>query len=729
MRSFPVFRQLDAKDCGPACLRMIAKYHGKNYSIQTLRERSHISRQGVSLIGISHAAESIGYKTVGVRLSWDQLLSEVNLPCIAHWEQKHFIVIYKVTKSKVYVADPAVGQVVYSKADFLKGWYSTQRDGQEEGLCLLLDPSPGFYDLEGEEKDRSSFGFLFKYLRPHRKLLVQLMVGMGVGSLLLLILPFLTQAIVDIGIGNRDIRFVYLVIMAQLVLLFAKTGIEFIRSWLLLHISTRVNVTLISDFLIKMLRLPVSFFETRLTGDILQRIGDHTRIESFLTGSTLGILFSFFNLIIFSVVLAIYNLGILAVFLLGSVLYFLWILVFLKRRRQLDHKRFKQLSKNQSSIIQLVSGIHEIKLNNSEKLKRWDWERIQARLFRVKVKSLGLTQYQKLGSVLINDTKNIFISFIAAKAVIDMDMTLGVMFAVQYIIGMMNAPVEQLIQFIHSAQDAKISLERLAEVHQHEAEQDVSQIKISTLPQDHSYYIDDLCFQYEGPQSKKVLDGVSVNIPAGKVTAIVGVSGSGKTTLVKLMLGLYKPIEGEIRLGDSPVQVLDQDVYRGHCGVVLQDGYIFSDSLARNIVLGDEDIDVNRLAEAARIANIGEFVQKLPLGFNTRIGAEGQGLSQGQKQRILIARAIYKDPDFLFFDEATNALDANNEKCIMENLHQYYSGKTVIVVAHRLSTVKSADQIIVMDEGKIVEQGTHETLSEQQGKYFELVRNQLEFGS
>lgn len=729
MQSFPFFRQLDAKDCGPACLRMISKSFGKNFSIQTLRERSHISRQGVSLVGISEAAESIGFRSIGVRLSWLQLLETASLPCIAHWEQRHFIVVYKVTSRKVFVADPAVGKITYSREEFLKGWLSTKRDGEDEGLCLLLDPTPGFYEQEGEKKDRASFSFLFSYLKPHKKLLIQLVIGMLVGSILMLILPFLTQAIVDIGIGNQDLKFVYLVILAQFVLIIGKTSIEFIRSWLLLHISTRVNVTLISDYLIKLMRLPVSFFETRLTGDILQRIGDHSRIESFLTNSSLSILFSMFNLLVFGVVLAIYNGLILLIFVLGSVLYFIWILIFLKRRRELDHKRFAQLTKNQNSIIQLVAGMQEIKLNNSERTKRWEWEGIQARLFRVRVKSLTLTQYQRVGSVLINDTKNILISFIAAKAVIESNMTLGVMFAVQYIIGFMNAPIEQLIGFIHSAQDAKISLERLAEVHEHSDEQKSSDIMVTDLPLDHSFYIRDLVFQYEGPQSKKVLDKINLTIPGNKVTAIVGSSGSGKTTLIKLLLGFYSPVEGEIRIGDSPIKNIDQNVYRAHCGVVIQDGYIFSDTIARNIALGDDEIDKAQLALAAKIANIGEFVGQMPLGFNTKIGGEGQGLSQGQKQRILIARAIYKNPDILFFDEATNALDAKNERLIMEQLNEYYRGKTVIVVAHRLSTVKKADQIIVLENGNIVEIGNHKELTKKQGVYFELVKNQLELGN
>lgn len=728
MPSFPFYRQLDAKDCGPACLRMIAKSYGKNYSIQTLRDRSHITRQGVSFMGISDAAESIGLKSIGVRLSWEQLKKEAPLPIIAHWQQKHFVVVYKIKKDTVYVADPALGKVSYSKAEFLRNWISGRTDDVDLGLCMILETTPSFFEFEDEKNKRRSFGFLLKYLSPHKKLFAQLFLGMFMGSVILLIFPFLTQAVVDIGINTKDINFIYLILLAQLVLIIGRTAIEFIRSWLLLHISTRVNVSLISDYLIKLMRLPISFFETRLTGDILQRIGDHRRIENFLTNSSMNIIFSAFNLVVFSVVLAIYNLKILLLFLIGSALYVGWIFIFLKKRKELDHKRFAKLSSNQNNIIQLVAGMQEIKLNTCEKPKRWDWERIQASLFRIRVNYLKLSQYQQVGSVFINETKNILISFMAAKAVIDMDMTLGVMFAVQYIIGQLNSPIDQLIGFVHSAQDAKISLERLSEVHQEKPEEEFEESKITSLPQRKKFSISNLIFQYEGPSSKKVLDGINLDIPENKVTAIVGVSGSGKTTLIKLLLGFYPPSEGEIILDDTSINLLSQQVYRSSCGVVLQDGYIFSDTIARNIALGDEFINKEKLSEAARIANMGDFLENLPLGFNTRVGSEGQGLSQGQKQRILIARAVYKEPSFLFFDEATNALDANNEMEIMENLQAYFHGRTVCIVAHRLSTVMSADQIVVIDKGKIIERGTHNELIKIKGSYFKLIKNQLELG-
>jgi ATP-binding cassette subfamily B protein len=729
MASLQFTRQLDAKDCGPACLRMVSGYHGKKFSIQYLRDRCYITRGGVCLLGISDAAESIGFKTLGARLTWEQLRKEAPLPAIVHWNQNHFVVVVKVGKRKVLVADPALGMVSYTVADFRKNWISSAHDGQEVGLCLLLEPTPEFFKLEGEPAKRKTFRFLFGYFRPHRKFYFQLIVGMLVGSVILLILPFLTQAVVDIGINSQDIGFIYMVLIAQLVLIAGRTSIEFIRSWILLHMSTRINISLISDYLIKLMRLPARFFDSKMTGDILQRIGDHSRIESFLTQSTLGIVFSIFNLFVFSAVLAIYSLKILIVFLAGSLLYIGWIVLFLRKRRELDQRRFIQQAENQNSIIQLVSGMQEIKLNNCEKQKRWEWEAIQARIFRIRVKSLALLQYQQVGSVMINESKNVFVAVLAAKAVIEGQITLGVMFAVQFIIGQMNGPIEQLVGFFHSTQDAKISLERLAEVHDHPSEQPKSDQVMDSMPARLNFSVENLVFQYEGPNSPKVLNDITLSIPENKTTAIVGVSGSGKTTLIKLLLGFYPPVSGEIRLGESAVGLIDSRTYRSQCGVVMQDGYIFSDTIARNIALGDEIIDTVRLSEAAMMANVSEFVRSFPLGFNTRVGAEGSGLSQGQKQRILIARAIYKNPRILFFDEATNSLDANNEKFILENLNRFFRGRTVVVVAHRLSTVKNADQIIVLEKGKVVEQGTHEELIQLGQSYYHLVKNQLELGS
>lgn len=728
MPRFPFFKQYDAMDCGPSCLRMIAAFYGKFYSLQKLRQLAHITREGVSLLGLSDAAEAIGFRTIGARISYEQLL-EAPKPCVVHWDQDHFVVVYKFRKGKVYVADPAFGLVEYTEVEFKKHWLATVRQGEQKGICLLFDPTPKFFELESEEKNRGNFRFLLKYLRPHRKLVVQLILGFIIGSLIQLIFPFLTQSIVDVGINTQDINFIYLILAAQMMLFLSRMTVDFIRSWILLHISTRINISIISDFLIKLMKMPLGFFDTKMIGDLLQRIGDHHRIERFLTSQSLNVIFSVFNIIIFSIVLVIYNVWIFLIFLFGSALYIGWVFLFLRKRRELDYKRFTQLSDNQSKLIQLINGMQEIKLNNYERQKRWEWERIQARLFKVNISGLSLQQYQQAGSIFINETKNIFITVLAATAVVDGNMTLGMMLAVQYIIGQMNSPLEQMIEFMQVSQDAKISLERLSEIHTHKDEDQDQQGKLTELPKSADLNISDLVFQYEGPHSPKVLNNINLVIPQGKVTAIVGTSGSGKTTLVKLLLGFYPPVSGTIKVGDSELSAFQQHWWRAKCGAVMQDGFIFSDTIANNIAIGDDDINKERLGYAVRMANIQEFIETLPLNYNTKIGQEGVGLSQGQKQRILIARAIYKNPEFIFFDEATNALDANNEKVILENLDEFFSGKTVVVVAHRLSTVKNAHQIVVLEKGNMVEIGSHEALTKLKGAYYNLVKNQLELGN
>ncbi len=716
-------------DCGPTCLRMIAKYHGRNYSLQSLRERSHITREGVSLLGTSDAAESIGFRTMGVRLGIDQLAKETPLPCIAHWKQNHFVVVYKITKKHVLVADPAHGLIKYTREEFMNQWASTMTEDEPQGICLLLEPTPDFYNQEGEVRDKKTFRFLFSYLKPYGKFLTQLVLGMVLGALLQLIFPFLTQAIVDIGISNQDLGFISLILIAQLVLFISQASVEFIRSWILLHISTRVNISLISDFLIKLMKLPIGFFDSKMIGDLMQRIGDHTRIENFLTVSSLNILFSMVTLLIFSVVLAIYSVKILLIFLIGSGLYVIWVLLFMKKRREVDYKRFAQMADNQSNLIQLITGMQEIKLNNCEKQKRWDWEKIQARLFKVNIKGLALNQYQQAGAVFFNQTKNILIIFVAADSVVRGDMTLGMLVAVQYIIGTLNSPIDQMITFFRSAQDAKISLERLGEIHQKDEEEIPDEPKVSSLPVKKSLGVRNLTFRYSGSNTDPVLKNMNFEIPEKKITAIVGASGSGKTTLVKLLLGFYPPEQGEVKVGEMNIKNINGRFWRQQCGAVMQDGFIFSDTIARNIAISDEYIDREKLLHAVNVANIQEFIESLPLAYNTKIGQEGTGLSQGQKQRILIARAVYKDPEFLFFDEATNALDANNERVIMKKLNQFFEGKTAVVVAHRLSTVTNADQIIVLDKGEVIEQGTHEELTKLKGAYYNLVKNQLELGS
>lgn len=754
-------------DCGPTCLRMVAKHYGRHYTAQTLREKAEISREGVSLLGIAEAAETIGFRTVGIKVPLEKLIKEVPLPCILHWGQNHFVVLHKITGSPpvFHIADPASGLVSYTATEFEQHWLSTytikssltpvkqpdeeyhalhsddahplspkergpEGEVKREGVALLLEPTAHFYQEEGEKQAGLRIGQLLNYLWRYKSLLVQLGFGMLLGSGLQLLFPFLTQSIVDVGINTQNLPFIYLVLAAQLALMLGQAATGFIRSWILLHISVRLNLTILSEFLSKLMRLPVSFFDVKQFGDIMQRIGDHRRIESFLTGQTLTVAFSLLNLVVFGLVLAWYHLTIFVVALAASVLYAVWVVLFLKQRRKLDTRRFGIASRNQSMIVQLIQGMQDIKLAGAETLKRWEWERIQAGLFKWSVKSLSLSQFQEAGALLINEGKNIFITFLAAKAVLDGQLTLGAMLSVQYILGQFNAPISQLIGFLQGWQDAQISLERLNEVHALEDEEPADQPVRKEWPSGQDIRMEKLWYTYPGAGNEPVLRDINLLIPHGKTTAIVGTSGSGKTTLLKLLLRFYEPGKGAILLEDKiagiPVRSISHSAWRQQCGVVMQEGFVFSDTIARNIAVCEEVIDSERLYRAARIANIHRFIESMPLGYYTRIGAEGNGISQGQKQRILIARAVYKEPQLLLFDEATNALDASNEAVILQNLQEFFRGRTVVVVAHRLSTVKHADQIVVMEKGEIVERGTHKELTARRGKYFELVSNQLE---
>lgn len=727
MVKFPYYQQPDSKDCGPTCLRIVSKYYNKVIPLQTIRQLSETTREGSSLSGLSDAAEKIGFKTLGVKIDFETLAKEVPLPCIVHWNKQHFVVVYKITKDKIYISDPAYGLITYNKQDFIKHWIGNNADeSTEEGIALLLEPTPAFKQnkWEGETESKRNFSFFFQYLFQYKGLLTQLILGLLAGSVLTLIFPFLTQSIVDVGIQNQDLNFIYLILLAQIMLFLGRIGIEIIRGWILLHLSTRINISLVSDFFIKLMNLPIGYFDTRMTGDIMQRINDHSRIENLLTNTSLNSLFSFVNIVVFSFVLAYYDWRIFFIFLVGSGFYLIWILFFLKKRRELDYKRFSQMADEQSKVVELINGMQEIKLNNAEKQKRWAWEFIQVKLFKIGMKSLALEQTQSVGSNFINQLKDIFITFMSASLVLKGDLTLGMMLSIQYIIGQLNGPLTQLVSFIQQTQDAKISLERLSEIHEKEDEEPLHDQKIVDILEG-DIQIEDLEFRYTG-SPEMVLKGMNFTIPNRKITAIVGASGSGKTTLMKLLMKFYESDKGGIKIGNANLKNIAQKTWRSKCGVVMQEGYIFNDTIAQNIAVGEDYVDKEKLEKAVNVANIRDFIESLPLSYNTKIGNEGIGMSGGQKQRLMIARAVYKNPDYIFFDEATSSLDANNEKIIMENLNQFFEGKTAVIIAHRLSTVKSADQIVVMDDGRIIEIGNHKDLIALKGSYFNLVKNQLE---
>jgi ATP-binding cassette, subfamily B, bacterial len=728
VNQFPFYRQMDAMDCGPACLQMIAKYFAKSISLENLRQRCALNRQGVSLLGISRAAEELGFRTLPTKATLKQLVEDAPLPCIAHWQQQHFIVVYRATPRKIYVADPAKGRLVYTAEEFQRQWCSVTGTNDAFGVLLLLEPTARLLELADDLDGRQgALRLLRPYGRRYVGLIGQVLLGMLVVTILQLVFPFLTQAVVDHGINDHDLGFIYVVLIAQLALFFSRTAVEFIRNRILFHVGARLSVGVISDFIFKLMHLPLSFFESRMTGDVLQRVQDHYRLQYYLTSATLSVVFSSVTFCAFMAVLALYKMSIFWVFLIGSALYVAYVLLFLGPRKALDGLRFSESAKNQSALFEIVRAMPEIKLNGAEQQRRWVWERIQAQLFRVNLRNLNLEQAQEGGATLINELKNIITTFLAARLVISGEITLGMMLAVQYVIGQLNAPLTQLTWFIQNTQDAKISLDRLGQVHDLDDE-DQATSAVAPLPESRELILDGVSFSYGGPRAKLVLQGLDLVIPEGKVTAIVGVSGSGKTTLMKLLLKFFDPLEGDILAGGVNLRRIASRSWRQSCGVVLQDGQLFSDTIARNIAPGDERVDFPRLFQAVKIANVEELTESLVAGYETMIGSAGVGVSEGQKQRILIARAVYKDPDYLFFDEATSSLDANNEQVIMENLQSFFRGRTVVVIAHRLSTVRNADQIVVLDQGRIVERGTHDELTRKQGSYFRLVKNQLELG-
>ena len=744
---FKFYRQHDAMDCGPTCLKMVARHYGRTLDLEYLRSICYLNSEGVSMLSISEAAEQIGLKTLMLKTSYQYLVDNVPLPCILHWNQNHFVVLLDVQpagllgrlrgqQERIVIGDPGHGVVTIDRASFMRGWASS---ADQRGVLLAVEPSREFHAAEGLAEHAQGFGFLHAYVRPYYRYLLQLLLGMTLGSLISLAFPFLTQSLVDFGINRQNVGFVGMLLAAQLLLLLGQLTVGVVRNWILLHMNTRISISIISDFLLKLMRLPIRFFDSKSVGDITQRISDHHRIETFLTGNSINTVFSVVNLAVFSVVLGLYSLPILGLFLVGSLLMMGWALLFIKRRRQLDYIRFQGQRETQDSLFEIIHGMHEIKLNHSESYRRWEWEKVQVKLFRLNNRSLALDQAQDMGAFFFNQAKNIIITYVAARQVIDHQLTLGMMLSISYIIGQMNSPLDQLLNFIKVMQEAKLSLDRLGEIHGRPDEEgpsvsDEQSVDEALLADQKTcrpgdIVLENVSFRFEGPSSPLVLNNISLVIPEGKITAIVGASGSGKTTLLKLLLKFYAPNAGHIAIGDTDFASLSPRWWRRQVGTVLQEGYIFSDTIARNIAMNSDEIDPARVSYAVQVANIGEFVKSLPLRFTTKVGRSGNGLSGGQKQRLLIARAVYKDPRYLFFDEATSALDANNESVIMRNLNEFFHGRTVVVVAHRLSTVRNADQIVVLDQGCVAEVGSHEELVCSRGRYYDLVRNQLELGN
>jgi ATP-binding cassette subfamily B protein len=726
--------QHDQMDCGPACLAMISSYYNKKYTVHYFKENTFITREGVSLLGINEAAKKVGYETFTAKLTTTNLIeNRATLPCVIHWNQNHFVVLKKISKSffgnnfYFHLADPAHGFIKLSQEKFEKSWLS---DGNI-GVALFLSPTEEFYKSIPPIEDKLSIKFIFSYLNPYKKQLCLMFLFLLLGSGLTLIFPFLTEALIDKGVNAKDLSFVSYILIAQLSVFFGAISIEVIRNWLMLYVGTHLSITIITDFLKKMLKLPIKFFDTKLMGDFQQRINDNDRIEEFLTSQSLTTFFSIVTFTVFFGVLWYYDFKILLAYLSLTIISIAWSFYWLRKRKILDYFRFQHRSENQESIYEMLNGVTEMKLNQFDDYKITEWQKIQQKLFKLNTRILKIDQYQLSGFEFLNQFKNILVTFLAATYVVKGEMTLGMLLSISYIIGQMNSPVNQLVSFFRSLQDAKLSLERLNEVQIYEPEENDKQqnldIKNNSLQS--GIIFKNLSFQYEGPKSPFVLKDLNFNIPDGKITAIVGASGSGKTTLMKLLLRFYDPIAGQILYDDKDITSISPNSIRENCGVVMQDGFIFSDTIERNIATGDENINIEKLQNAVKIANIEEFVNSFPLGYNTKIGASGNGISGGQKQRILIARAVYKNPHYIFFDEATSALDAENEKIIHDNLQQFFKGKTVLIIAHRLSTVKNSDQIIVLKNGEIAEIGNHQQLVQNKADYFNLVKNQLELGN
>ena len=722
LHRFPVDYQMDSQDCGPACLKIIAKYFGRFYSLQYLRDRCGITKQGVSLENLSTGAESLGLRTLAIKCTLDDIINKIPFPAILFWRDSHFIVVYHANKKYIWVSDPAKGRIKYTHEDFKAGWY---KKGETLGVLLAIEPTIDFKRSKVEKEiEKNSFISILRYFIPYKNSFATIFFIMLVVTLLQGMLPFISKAVIDVGIKSSDINFINMVLIGNISILVSITIFNVIRDWILMHITSRVNIALISDYLIKLMKLPVTFFENKLLGDILQRARDHERIRNFIMNNSLSLIFSILTFIIFGIILLTYNPIIFYIFLGGSILYVAWVLLFLRIRKRLDWEYFELVSQDQSYWVETVSAIQDIKIYNYERYRRWKWEEIQARLYKLNKRVLNITNMQKLGAQFIANIKNMAIVFFCASAVIKGDITFGIMISTQFIIGMLNGPLTQFISFIVSAQYAKISFLRMNEIKQLKDEEELLSIgTTSILPEKRDITLSNIIFQYS-PNSPVVLKNIFLTIPQNKITAIVGGSGSGKSTLLKLLVRLYKPTAGEIKMGNMNIASINLHTWRNMCGVVMQDGKLFNDTILANIVLDDEHIDYERLHKVCRMAQIAKEINGMPKGYETMIGERGRGISGGQKQRLLIARALYKEPDFLFLDEATNSLDVINEKKIVEALNAAFKDRTVIVVAHRLSTIRNADQIIVLHQGRIAEIGNHENLMTKKGEYFKLVSSQ-----
>lgn len=730
--SFPSMIQHDFRDCGPTCLRIIVKHYGKEIDLDQLKELSDYNIRGTTLKSLSDAAENIGFRTLGAKLTFKQLWRETNLPCVVHWKGAHFAVVYKVTRKNIYVSDPAVGLLKYSIKEFLDGWLMDSSATEiPHGVALLLEPSNAFSNFQSKNRKVSYSGlkFVWTYLKRYKTYFYQLTLGLLIGSGILLFTPFLYQLIIDEGVSKNSFEIVILVLVAQLVFVFSRMSTNIVRDWLLLHMSTRINIALLTDFFIKLMKLPISFFDVKMTGDLLQRIEDHKRIEVFLTNSALSMVFSIFSILIFGIVLYIYDFKILLIFAFGSFLYLFWILYFMKKRRKLDYQLFSEFGNERGHIIEMINGMQELKLFNAEKKRRWEWESLQAKLYKLEVKSLKLEHVQSSGSQLVNEITNVILIAYCAYLVINGEITIGVMLSISFILGQLNAPLQQLVGFFHSTQDAKIALERLGAIHGKEEED--AHLKPSDYHHDIASFekqdinLKNVWFKYKGNKEYSLKD-ISLKIPENKITAVVGESGSGKSTLMRLLLKYYLPSKGKIEVNGININSITSRKWRENCGVVMQEGYIFNDTIAQNIAIGVHEIDIEKLKKSSRIAGIDEFIESIPKKYETIIGNEGKGISVGQKQRILIARAIYNNPSFLLLDEATSSLDAKTEKIITDRIKQFLKSRTALIIAHRLSTIKNADQIIVLKNGKVAEIGTHEELLSQNGEYVKLFQNQFE---